>query len=95
MLITPKEHFKTSFTGINFSFELVAFDRNVDGRFLYELNVSDEYTEEEKTNYKAVILEGLQLFSGHEKSLQSAKELAEKLTNKVWVISNNKITRSV
>lgn len=92
-LHTPKEHFKSSFTGINFTFKLVTFNRNIDGRFLYQITLSNEYTEQEKEEFKTVILEGLALFSGHEKSLQSAKELAERLSDQDWEISDNKIVK--
>lgn len=95
ILLTPKEQLKHGFKGLNFSFDLVASNHLHDGRFLYEVIISEEYPLEQKQEIKTVILEGLQVFGVHEKSLQSAKELAETLTEKDYRINNDKIERDV
>jgi hypothetical protein len=86
-MYSPKEHFKNCFVGLNVTFKLVANNLKTDGRWLYEINISDNYTQAERDTFKAVMLEGLQLFSVHEKTLASAETLAELLTDRAWTIN--------
>lgn len=94
-LYSPKEHLKHNFKGLDIGFNLVAINQEIDGRWLYEITISDSYTEQEITDYKAVILEGLQVFGVHEKTLTSAKALAEILTDKTWDIVDDHIEVAV
>lgn len=95
ILLTPKEQLKNGFKGLNFKHDLLAADHNKDGRFLYEIKISDEYNSEKQEEIKSVILEGLQVFGVHLKSSESAKELAESITNKEYTIESGKLERNV
>lgn len=92
-LLMPDKHFKEGFKGLDIKASLVAENRTIDGRLLYEVLIGEDsgYTPEKCEEYKAIILEGLQAWSVHEKSLQSAKELAETLSRKSFEIKNEKI----
>ena len=90
-MVTPKEFFKKGFVGINFTSKMVAENRGSDGRLLYEIEIDAGYTQQEKDDYKAMFLEALTMFSVHEKTLQSAEDLAELLTGKDFSQSGDKI----
>lgn len=90
-LITPKETLNRGFTGLNVSNKLIAMNQNLDGRMLYLIEISDEYSEQQKQDYKEVILEALLPFAVHEKTLESAKSLAEILTEEQYKIENGEI----
>ena len=63
----------------------------LDGRWLYEITIDDSYTPSRKQQLKAVFIEAMTGFSGHLKTLNSAKALAEILTGLTYEIVDNKI----
>jgi hypothetical protein len=73
--------------GLDVTIDLVCFDHNKDGRILYLVSSSED------SEVKEVILEAFSGYAGHEKTLNSAKVLAEKITEIVWEIdlSTNEI----
>ena len=83
-LLSPKEHFKYGYQGMNVSFNCLSAGTENDGRWLYEVGCDDVTAQE-------VILEGLQMWGVHLKTLESAKVLAEKLTGLEWIIEREKI----
>lgn len=91
-LISPTEQLKFGFPGINFTYEKLG-ERvpGDDGRYLYRVTISDEYPAQIQGDYKDIIIEGLMPFCVHLKTLQSAKDLAERLTKRPWVIEGDKI----
>lgn len=93
-LITGNEHIVHSFKGLDISHKVVASDFNLDGRMLYEFNIgsNSDYSPQQCADYKAILLEGLQLFSCHEKTLDSALALAKSITQvDTWEISDDSI----
>jgi len=62
----------TGFRGMPIAWKCIAGGNNDDGRWLYEIEVGTK-------EHKEVILEGLQLWGVHLKTLESAKVLAQKL----------------
>jgi len=62
----------TGFRGMPIAGKCIACWNNDDGRWLYEIEVGTK-------EHKEVILEGLQLWGVHLKTLESAKVLAQKL----------------
>ena len=71
-LLTPKYMLNTGFRGLSITWKCIANGNNDDGRWLYEI-------EADTREYAEVILEGLQLWGAHLKTIESAKALAEKL----------------
>lgn len=90
-LITPKYQFENGFKGLNIEFKNICSGNIADSRWLYQCNVSDEYTESDQIEIKNVVLEALSAWGIHEKSLDSAAELAQKLTGVKWKIKKNEI----
>lgn len=83
-LISPKEQLKYGFMGMDITFKNIAQGISTDGRWLYEIECVDSVAQE-------VILEGLQAWSCHLKTLESAKTLAEILTSVSWEIVSDRI----
>lgn len=90
-IISPKECLKNNFTGLDIKFNCLGFNFKLDGRWLYEIEISDNYNVDEQLEYKDIILEALQPFACHIKTLDSAKILIEKITNSQWEIINDKL----
>lgn len=78
--MTPKSHLNSGFKGIPLNWKCIGSGNNDDGRWLYEI-------ETDTLEHQEVILEGLQMWGVHLKTLDSAKALADKLTNQVWIIN--------
>lgn len=57
----------------------IANGHSDDGRWLYEIKT-------DTPEHQEVILEGLQMWGVHLKTLASAKALADRLTNVVWTV---------
>lgn len=91
VMVTPKEHLKNNFSGLDFSYKLIAWNKDIDGRMLYEITLSDIYTTEEKNELKTMLVESLSIFGGHLKTLSSAQALAIKITNLTVNIVGEKI----
>lgn len=86
-IISPKECLKNNFTGITFTFDTIGYNPKIDGRWLYEIRLCEDYTEEEADEFKEVIIEGLAAFSAHIKTLQGAKTLADKITGLCFMVN--------
>lgn len=82
-IVSPKECLKYNFIGIKYSFRCLGFNHKIDGRWLYEIELDDSYTTEKTTELQAIFQEALMPFACHLKTLQSAKELAEKINEGV------------
>lgn len=93
VFLTGHEHIQHSFKGLDVACKVLASDFNKDGRILCEVVIgsNSSYTDQECQDYKAILMEGLQLFSVHEKSLSSAQSLAETLTEKSWSNDGSKL----
>jgi hypothetical protein len=90
-LITPKEHLKYNFTGVDFTFKPVCWNAPVDGRILYEIDLNSS-----DTSIRDAIIEGLYMFGCHLKSsVSSAASLASLITGETWVVNGDKIEKSV
>jgi hypothetical protein len=92
-LITPKDQLNKNFIGLDFDWQLIAWDKKKDGRMLYEINFDDNFDQELLVEYKLIIQETFQMFSGHLKTINSAKTLAEYLTGLNWNIVDDKIVK--
>lgn len=90
-MISPKRHFLVNFKGINFTFEQLAFSPGQDGRMLYEINLSNEYSTQQANEYLEVMVDSLAVFNGKLKTIDKAKELADLISTRVWEIKNGKI----
>lgn len=93
VLYDPSSQLKEGFKGLDLEFKFLASNRSADGRYLFEIIIgkNSAYSNQECLDFKAIVLEGLQAWSVHEKSLQSAKELAELLTGLAWNIVGDHI----
>lgn len=91
----PQEQLERGFKGLDIKYRIVDENRAVDGRALVEIIIGEdeEYTEEQCLEYKAIVLEGLQAWSVHEKSLESAQVLAEALSDSTWSIVGDSLVR--
>jgi hypothetical protein len=74
----------TGFRGLPVTWKCIANGTTDDGRWLYEI-------ETDTIEHQEVILEGLQMWGVHLKTLTSAKELAEKLLGTEVVVDKDKI----
>lgn len=74
-LLTPKETLNNGFRNIPLKWCCVSPGVEDDGRWLYEI-------ETDTLEYQEVILEGLQMWGVHLKTLESAKLLLEKLSGR-------------
>ena len=83
-LISPKESLKYAFGSLCITFNCLTQGTSEDGRWLYEIECDDQVT-------KDVILEGLQAWACHEKTMEKAKELAETQTGVVWNIIDSRL----
>lgn len=78
-MLSPKHHLNSGFKGLPLNWKCLCGGANDDGRWLYEI-------ETDTLEHRDIILEGLQMWGAHLKTLDSAKALAEKLTNTIWSI---------
>ena len=90
-IISPKQSLKYNFPGILFSWKCLGFDRKLDGRWLYEIELDKSYSSQEAIDLQEVFIEALASFGSHLKTVTSAKELAEKVTKQVYKIVGKKI----
>ena len=90
-IISPKECLKNNFAGLLYSFVCIGNNMQVDLRWLYEITIDDSYTPSRKQQLKQVFVEAMLGFSGHLKTLNSAKTLAETLTGLTYEIVDDKI----
>lgn len=74
-LLTPKYMLNDGFRGIPITWKCLASNIKDDGRYLYEI-------ETDTLEHQEVILEGLQLWAAHLKTLKSTEILAKKLLNR-------------
>lgn len=74
-MLTPKQMLNSGFRGIFLKWKCVANGIQDDGRWLYEIETDTQ-------EHRDVVLEGLQAWGVHLKTLNSAKELVEKLTKR-------------
>lgn len=90
-LLEPYDQLSSGFKGIDVAHKLVCCNRSIDGRYLVEVCIgsTQQYTDQQCLTYKEVIVEGLSAWSGHEKTLQSAKLLAESITGVSWSITED------
>ena len=82
-LLSPKHQLARGFKDIPLSFKCLGSGHSTDGRWLYEI-------ETDTLEHRDVILEGLQMWGAHLKTLDSAKALADKLTGVVWTINTTR-----
>ena len=82
-LLSPKLHLGNGFKGIPVVFKCIGNGHAEDGRWLYEI-------ETDTLEHQDIILEGLQMWGAHLKTLDSAKALADKLTGIVWTINTTR-----
>lgn len=78
-LLSPKYMLNNGFRNLPLSWECICSGTETDGRWLYEI-------ETDTLEHRDVILEGLQMWGVHLKTLKSAKVLAEKLLNRKDVV---------
>ena len=92
-ILTPRDHFDSGFKGLDVKGINILDDLNVDGRMLYQIIIgqNSNYTNEQLSEYKEIVIEGLKLFSVHEKTTESAKILAELITGKQFSIIDNEL----
>lgn len=92
-LYGPDQQLERGFQGLDITYKLMSEDRTIDGRKLCEITVgaNSSYTDQQCSDYKAIILEGLQAWSAHEKTLDSAKALADKLDGVSYDIVNGRL----
>lgn len=74
-LLTPKYMLNDGFPGVPLTWQCVGGKTKTDGRYLYKI-ITDSI------EHRGVILEGLQMWGVHLKTLSSAKVLLEKLTGR-------------
>lgn len=65
----------------------VASNPKVDGRWLYEICLCEDYTDAEADEFKEEIKEGLAAFGAHLQSTAAAQALAERITGQEFVIN--------
>ena len=74
--VSPKYMLNNGFKGMTVNWKCVVPGANDDGRWMYEI-------ETDTLEHQEVVVEGLQMWGAHLKTLESAKLLAEKLTGRV------------
>lgn len=80
--ITPKHLLADSFTGMALTFKQLVWAREIDGRMLLELVAdTDEHLD--------AVVEALNWYGKHQKTLGSAKAFAELITGQAWALSGN------
>lgn len=90
-IISPKECLKNNFPELNFEFRCIASNKKIDGRWLYEIEINDDYSKEEKGEVLNSIITGLQAFGATKETLTFSKTLIDKLTNKKCKSKDGKI----
>lgn len=75
--LTPRHLLEKSFNGMPLQFTTVAWNSDIDGRMLYQIDV-------DTVEHRDVVVEALAWFGCHQKTLGSAKELAELLTGQTY-----------
>ncbi len=88
-IVSPKECLKYNFPEINFRSRCIAFNMKIDGRWLYEICLCQDYTDAEADEFKEEIKEGLAAFGAHLQSTASAQALAERITGQDFVINGD------
>lgn len=83
-LLSPKYMLNEGFKGIPIKWKSIANAISNDGRWLYEI-------ETDTIEHRDVILEGLQMWGVHLKTLESAKIFVKKLLNIDVTISPDKL----
>lgn len=93
-LLEPYDQLKYGFKGLDISHKLFSCDRSKDGRYLLEIVIgkNSQYSNQDCLDYKAIILEGLQAWSCHEKSAQSACDLAHDLSGATWEVADDNVS---
>jgi hypothetical protein len=92
-VISPNDQLHKGFKGIDLKSLCMVEDRTQDGRMLYEIKIGENssYTDQQCSDYKDIILEGLQVFGVHLKTVTSAKALAEQISGNQYTISGDSI----
>jgi hypothetical protein len=92
-LMLPNLHLENAFKGLDVKYDLIAMDRALDGRMLVKITIGEDssYTSQQLIDYEEVVLEGLQVFSCHKKTLASAEAFAEAITGASWQINGDVI----
>lgn len=93
----PQDQLEEGFKGLDVQYTVVTQNRNLDGRELCSIVIgaNSSYTDQECQDYKAIILEGLQAWSVHEKTIESAQALAEKLDGVSYEVVNGLLKQVV
>lgn len=96
-MLNPVDQLKYGFKGLDVQPNVIIDDRSLDGRMLIEITIGANisYSSQQYIDYKEIILEGLQPFSCHLKTTQSAKEFADQISDQVFNIENDSLVASI
>lgn len=91
----PQDQLSSGFKGLDIGYKIICENRSIDGRSVCEITIgaNSQYSDQQKLDYKNIVLEGLAMWSVHEKTLESAKSLAELISGTSWVIEGDSISR--
>ncbi|KAA0593011.1 hypothetical protein J2848_005628 [Azospirillum lipoferum] len=80
--LMPRHLLERSFTGMPLRYDIIVWDETKDGRALYQIDV-------DTLEHRDVVIEALAWFGCHQKTLGSAKALAELLTGQVYELTGD------
>ena len=69
----------------------VGFNMKIDGRWLFEICLCEDYTDAEADEFKEEIKEGLGGFGAHLQSTAAAQALAGRITGQDFVINGESL----
>lgn len=92
-LLTPRDHISGGFVGLDIIGQVLAEDRHIDGRMVYEIIIGkdSQYTDQQCSDYQAIVLEGLAAFGVHLKTIESAQMLIEQICGVEFPIVEGRI----
>lgn len=91
-LLHPQGLLTSGFTGLEITYDVIWWDQNIDGRILASFEFPDDPDPSRTSDIRASILEALQAFGAHEKSIISAMAFLAYVSPLKYEVLDGRIT---